>query len=114
MLVALWLPAVLHCTALSAGMASAVDCCGGDFSAADSHGQSEADHCEMIEEGAPRKDSAGIAPPASSAVVIELVRSALGVAADQSPGVSPRAAAPPEIAGLWRAVERVVALAQAP
>lgn len=91
------------------------ECCVGDITGAASGTPSEVDHCEMIESGAPREDEANLLAVQPSLVVLQMLRAPLCLlAASREVGVSPSAAAPSEIMPLWRVVERVVALAQAP
>jgi hypothetical protein len=115
LLVALWLPAVLHCAAQTAGVFEVSECCAGDLSAAASDTQDEVDHCEVIESGAPREDEGSQLAVQPALVALQILRVPLCLlAASRDVGVSPAEAAPPEILPRWRVVERVVALAQAP
>ena len=111
LLVALWLPAALHCTAETSGVFGRSECCA---TASDDQGET-ADHCVVIEAGAPRQDESGIRTANPALVVLQILRAPLCLlAASGEAGLSPAVATPPEIARLWRAVERVVALSQAP
>lgn len=112
LLAALWLPVTLHCAVETSGWLDVVDCCGGDTTTADGH--EELDHCATFGAGVPREELT--APVLSVPVVplLEILRPVLVADVGSPNGVTPRLAAPPEIGGSWRAVERVVAPARAP
>ena len=114
LLAALWLPVTLHCAVETSGWLDVVDCCGGDTSASTAGGHEELDHCATFDAGVPREELN--APVLSVPVVplLEILRPVLVADVGSPNGVTPWLAAPPEIGGLWRAVERVVAPARAP
>ena len=115
LLVALWLPAALHCAAEASGAFGDSECCTGAGAGSPADSQATADHCEVIESGAPREDYGVVPAVVSPSVVLQILRVPLCLlAASSEVGVTPAAAAPPEIVPLWRVVERVVAFAQAP
>jgi hypothetical protein len=115
LLVALWLPAALHCMAATAEVFGESDCCSGDVSGAASDSQSEADHCQVLESGAPREEHGSLRAVQPLLLVVQRLADPLCIlAASREVEVSSAAAVPPELVRLWRAVERVVAFAQAP
>lgn len=111
LLAALWLPATLHCAAETAGWFDVTDCCGGETADA---ADASLDHCETLESGVPREDLGATLLSAPVEALLTILRPVLVAEATAVNGVTPRLAAPPEIGGLWRATQRVVAAAQAP
>ena len=114
LLAAFWLPAALHCAAATSGWFDPVDCCGGDETATAAGGHEELDHCQTLESGVPREDLCAVVLGVPVVTLLEILRPVLVAEPDGSLGAAPWRAAPPEIGGLWRAVERVVAPARAP
>ena len=111
LLTALWLPATLHCTAETAGWFDPMNCCDGE---ATSTSDVAFDHCETLESGAPREELGARLLSVPVVALLEILRPALVAEPTAANGVTPWAAAPLEIGGLWRVTERVVAAAQAP
>jgi hypothetical protein len=115
LLAAFWLPVTLHCAVETSGWLDVVDCCGGDTSATTTAGgHEELDHCATFEAGVPREELNAPVLSVPAVALLEILRPTLVVDVGSPNGVTPRLAAPPEIGGLWRAVERVVAPARAP
>ncbi len=115
LLAALWLPATLHCAAETSGWFDVVDCCGGDDAASPTAGgHEELDHCATLELGVPREDLGVAVLNVPVVALLEILRPARAADIAVVDGVTPRLAAPPEIDGSWRVVERVVAPARAP
>lgn len=115
LLVALWLPAALHCAAEASGVFGDSECCAGEVAGPESDHQGTPDHCEVIEAGASREDYGDLHVVVASPVVLQILRPPLGLLLlGRQGGIAPAAAEPPELVRLWRVVERVVAFAQAP
>lgn len=111
LLAALWLPATLHCTAEMAGWFDLTDCCDDQMATT---ADDALDHCATLDVGVPREQMGAAVLSVPVVVLLEILRPVIVAASEVNNGVTPRLAAPPEIGGLWRAVERVVAPARAP
>ena len=111
LLAAFWLPATLHCAAETTGWFDVTDCCAAKPAAA---ADDALDHCATLDAGVPREELGAAVLSVPVVALLEILRPALVAASEVTNGVTPWLAAPPEIGGLWRAVERVVAPARAP
>ncbi len=112
LLAAFWLPATLHCAAETAGWFDVTDCCAGESAAATA--DVSLDHCTTLEVGVPREELGVSVLSVPVVALLEFLRPVRVAGTSAANGVTPRLAAPPNIGGLWRAVERVVAPARAP
>jgi hypothetical protein len=114
LLVALWLPATMHCQLEAAGMGEAQhdSCCTGET--ADSGTDCLGDACGNIENSL-IKDSAPELYLASPITVCPLCSAALVRAACAEPVLSPKRHAPPsELTVAWQFIERAAPPARAP
>ena len=111
LLAAFWLPATLHCAAETTGWFDVTDCCAAKPAAA---ADDALDHCATLDAGVPREELGAAVLSVPVVALLEVLRPAIVAASEVTNGVTPWLAAPPEIGGLWRAVERVVAPARAP
>jgi hypothetical protein len=115
LLAAVWLPASQHCNLETTGWLDIVHCCGADSATSTDDAHDDLGHCATIQSGVPREmlDTGCLMVPVVA--VLELLRPLLqSELIPVSNGVAPPIAAPPEIGGLWRIVQRVVAPPQAP
>ena len=118
LLLALWLPATLHCHLEAAGFGGVFDCSGEHHdSARSASGEPNRDACDVVETGAfkPAANTAirpapflfvCLAAPVAPSPAIELTQPATGV--------SDLIAAPPEVARTWHFIARAAPPARAP
>jgi hypothetical protein len=112
-LLAAWLPATLHCAMETAGVLERSDCCESrddPVAATDEH--CDADHCAVLEDGAPGAVSGMVVAPMPALPVI--TRLAPIRSASEATKLDPVTAAELDPGRLWRRTERVVPLARAP
>lgn len=114
-LLALWLPATMHCALEAAGINSAAPCTEGCRST--DHHDVPRDACDVVESGAfkPAADTATILPPALLACRLCFVFLTAPTASLPPPvGVSDRIVSPPEVARTWHFTARAALPARAP
>lgn len=118
-LVALWLPATLHCALTAAGLDDLFLCVDSLHAPCDHSAPSgrPVDACNVIEDASfkPASDTAVLPPPTLCAGLLCFVVPPTAV--DRSPpltGVSDRIAAPPEVARTWHFSARAAPPARAP
>jgi hypothetical protein len=118
-LLALWLPATLHCALEAAGFDELFHCAADHHSSCEHEAPADAtrDACDIIEGSAfkPAANSALLPPPVLSAHF--LIFTVPPVALDLTPppsGLDERILAPPEVARTWHFVARAALPARAP
>ena len=112
---ALWLPATLHCALEAAGFDGVFACADGHETGA--HDEAPRDACDVIEGAAFKPAANTTALPRPSLCACLLCFVAPPPAIDLTPpvtGVSEQVAAPPEIARAWVFVERAALPPRAP
>lgn len=114
-LLALWLPATLHCALGEAGFDSLFACI--DTSSCCDHEAPPRDSCDLVETGAfkPAANTAVLAAPVLSACLLSFVVpvSALDLTPPPS-ALSERIIAPPEVARTWHFAARAALPSRAP
>ena len=112
---ALWLPATLHCALEAAGFAGVFSCA--DEHETGAHDESPRDACDVIEGAAfkPAANTATLPLPALCACLLCFVAPppAIDLTAPVT-GVSELVAAPPEVARTWHFVARAAPAPRAP
>ncbi len=115
-LLALWLPATLHCDLEAAGLGPLFHC-------ADGHGADEHDDgasrdaCDLLESGTFKlaANTAVLPPPALCSCLLCLVAPLPTITLTPTPtGVTDRIAAPPEVARTWHFLVRAALPSRAP
>lgn len=118
-LVALWLPATLHCAFAAAGLDDLFHCVDKLHSpcAHSSPADLPVDACDVIEDASfkPAADTAILPPPALCACLLSFLNPpvALGLSPPLR-GLSDRIAAPPEVARTWHFTARAAPPSRAP
>lgn len=111
LLLALWLPATLHCDFQTAGLDEL-------FACADEHHSSPADakdNCSTVESGwFQRLAAASLPAPALVVVPVVFLAPAPGLLTPPDPRLGERVAAPPEIARTWHFSARAAPPPRAP
>jgi hypothetical protein len=119
LLMALWLPALLHCRLEAAGLAFGAECCD------DAHGSPAADSepcaddsCDVAEGDFTKPTSSSLAAPApilcTCLIFPAIISSPIALSPPPVTGVAESAAAPPEIARSWVFVSRAALPPRAP
>lgn len=117
-LLALWLPATLHCGLEAAGLDELFHCAAEHHAVAHDD-TSASDACDVIEGAAfkPAANTAVLPPPVLHAVVLALFSAPPVVALPLTPpprGLSAHVAAPPEVARTWHFLVRAAPPPRAP
>ncbi len=112
---AVWLPATLHCALEAAGFEGVFSCADGHETGA--HDESPRDACDVVEGAAfkPAANTAALTPPVPCACLPCFVAPLSAI--DLTPpatGVSEFVAAPPEVARTWHFVARAAPSPRAP
>ena len=117
-LVALWLPATLHCDLEAAGLSTLFHCVTDHHVSADStHSESARDACDVVETGAfmPAADTATLPPPTLHALLLDFLFVPTVLALKPpARGLCEQISAPPEVARTWHFVIRAAPPPRAP
>lgn len=118
-LVALWLPATLHCALEAAGFDDLFHCVNDLHAPCDHAAPSETpvDACNLVEDASfkPATDTAVLPPPTLCACLLCFVAPPLAIDLTPPPrGLSDCIVAPPEVARTWHFVARAAPPSRAP
>lgn len=111
-LLAVWLPATLHCDIETAGLAGVFACCDDERSPAAANDHCDDDACKTVEDGAVKTDALAKLVHPAALIVIALLPPAAEIPAC---AVRPASTdAPPELGRSWQFSVRAAPPARAP
>ncbi len=118
-LVALWLPATLHCALEAAGLNGLFHCVNDLHAPCDHSAPSDipVDACNVIEDASfkPAADTATVPPPALHALLLDFVFGPTALPlTPPACGLTAQNSAPPEVARMWHFVVRAAPPPRAP